>query len=183
MIGVIMDRISGKINSLIKDLGDSNGLTRYHTRLTLVDIGEPAVPELIEALSSPQSIVRWEACKTLEKIGDPRAAQALVTILKDPDPDLRWAAAEALAVIGRASLEPVLVALTRDFGSIWLRTASHHILHTLDRQGLLSEGEKRVLTSLRETAPEIVAPWAAQAVLEEKLRREALEKKKQVPIT
>jgi HEAT repeat protein len=53
------------INELIATLGDHNGLVRQRARYSLVAIGKPAVPALIETLTSPNSHLRWEAAKTL----------------------------------------------------------------------------------------------------------------------
>ena len=48
--------------------------------------------------------MRWEAAKALGKIGDPKAALALVGALEDPRSGIRWLAAEGLMAIGREAL-------------------------------------------------------------------------------
>lgn len=172
MTSSIENKKETEIYSLLRRLGDGDGLQRYHARLSLVDIGTPAVPALIEALSDPRSIIRWEASKALQEIRDPQAAEALCGVLTDDEQDLRWAAAEALVALDRTSITPLMRRLTHDFGSLGLRTAAHHVLHELDRTGKLTESEKRVLKLLEEAVPEYQTPWAAAAVLEENLYKE-----------
>ena len=77
MTSSLDDKRDAEINSSLNRLGDGDGLQRYHARLSLVDIGRPAVPALIKALEDPRSIMRWEASKALQDIRDPRAAGAL----------------------------------------------------------------------------------------------------------
>ena len=66
------------IQSLVADLGNSNGRMRIQARETLVRIGSQAVEPLMLALKDRNWHVRWEAAKALGGIGDPKAAPALV---------------------------------------------------------------------------------------------------------
>ncbi|MDQ4076364.1 MAG: HEAT repeat domain-containing protein, partial [Chloroflexota bacterium] len=74
----------------------------------LQEIGPPAVPTLIDALSDRDEQVRWHAAKALNTIGDERAVPALVQALEDPNYGVRWLAAEELARIGRPAIVPLL---------------------------------------------------------------------------
>ena len=69
------------VENLVKQLRDFR--TRSNAQSELVDIGEPAVPALIQALQSKIDGVRWAAATCIGKIGDVRAAPALVELLKD----------------------------------------------------------------------------------------------------
>jgi HEAT repeat protein/lysophospholipase L1-like esterase len=78
---------------------------------------EVAVPELVEALASPEPRHRFNAALALGRLG-PRAAPALprlVTALADPDPRVRAHAATALGRVGRPeAVTPLIRALEDD---------------------------------------------------------------------
>ena len=83
------------LRNLMTTLTSKDGLARKRAREELVEIGQPAVPYLLEALKDKRRDVRWEAAKALSEIGDPRAALALVSALEDNDPGIRWLAARS----------------------------------------------------------------------------------------
>jgi hypothetical protein len=55
-----------KIQELIKTLGSDNGMERQSAREELVAIGRDSVDFLMDLLSHPKHIYRWEAVKTME---------------------------------------------------------------------------------------------------------------------
>ena len=59
----------------------------YHQKL--VEMGEPAVPALIEALDHGVPRVRYWAVAALAKIGDDRAVEPVIKCLEDADPTVR----------------------------------------------------------------------------------------------
>lgn len=69
--------------------------------LAVGDLGDHALPELLDLLRSDQRDHRWWAVRTLAAVGTPPAIEALVSALEDPDPDVR-----ACAVVGLADLRP-----------------------------------------------------------------------------
>ena len=96
-----------KISSLIDDL--RSFFRRDSAIESLVEIGEPAVEPLIQALKDEDSFVREGAAEALGKIGDKRAVEPLINALKDEDRDVREAAAEALGEIGdKRAVEPLI---------------------------------------------------------------------------
>src|SRR5512143_161146 len=109
------------IPSLIRQLGDVDGFIRMHAREILICIGSPAIPELINTLSSDNSQIRWQVIKVLESIQDPAAAPALVRLLKDENAGVRWAASDALIGLRRAVIVPLMEALMHNIDSLWLR--------------------------------------------------------------
>jgi HEAT repeat protein len=133
--------------------------------MSLVDIGSPAVPPLIELLGARNKQVRWEAAKALAAIADPAAAGALVKALEDKDFDVRWVAAEGLINIGREGIVPLLRTLIERSDSPWLRQGAHHVLHDL-AVGDLEEMLKPVVDSLQDVESAIEAPIAAKAILD-----------------
>ena len=62
----------------------------------LLQIGEPAVEPLIQALKDSNSTIRSKAAYALGEIRDARAAEPLVQALEDEDEEVRKAAREAL---------------------------------------------------------------------------------------
>jgi HEAT repeat protein len=156
---------SHEVFDLIAVLGDDNGQARQHARERLVEIGEPAAPALVAALSSPEEQVRWEAAKALSEIAAPASAPGLVAALEDREFSVRWLAAEALVAIGHRSIVPVLEGLVQRGHSQWLRDGAHHVLKALSRR-TASEELARVLAAIEGPEPELVAPPAAQSALE-----------------
>lgn len=152
------------INELIAALGDCNGLARQRARHSLVAIGKPAVPALVEALTDPNGQRRWEAAKALGPIRDPSAAPALVRAMDDEDFGVRWLAAEGLIVLKRAGLVPLLQALAEHPDRVWIREGVHHVCRMLvdhDLHDLVAP----VLAALDGVEPVLEASRAAQATL------------------
>jgi HEAT repeat protein len=152
------------INELIATLGDHDGLARQRARHSLVSIGQPAVPALVEALTDPGGAARWEAAKALGAVRDPSAAPALVRALEDRDFGVRWLAAEGLIGLKRAGLAPLLQALVHHSDSTWIREGAHHVFRMLvdhDLHDLVAP----VLAALDGAEPVLEAPSAAQTVL------------------
>ena len=67
----------------------------------LFQIGKPAIPSLIEALSSESAQVRKEAILALLRIGPqaPEAVQPITRALEDKDPGVQQAAKQALTAL------------------------------------------------------------------------------------
>jgi len=154
------------IPTLIKQLEDPDGFIRMHARHVLICIGKSALPELINALSGPNSQLRWQIIKVLEGIQDTSAARALVECLKDENAGVRWAASDALISLHQAGIPPLLEALMRDIDSIWLRQGAHHILHVIKDAGRLHQAEEKVFEALEDVEPTAAVPWAAEKALE-----------------
>jgi HEAT repeat protein len=147
-------------------------------------MGKAAVPSLVEALKSRNTLTRWEAAKALGEIADPETAPALVEALQNEEFDVRWLAAEGLVKMNINGLKPLLEALERRGDSIWLREGAHHVFHDLAKGGLrkslvpvlagleaLESGEGVPWGGSHELAVEV--PLAARQALEmlEKLKR------------
>ena len=64
--------------------------------------GSPAaLPSLIDALTDKSPLVRAEACRSLEDLGQPASLAALEAHVDDLDEEVRHAAAEAVATLRR----------------------------------------------------------------------------------
>jgi HEAT repeat protein len=126
------------VDALLAELASDDVVMRRRARNTLVAIGEPALPEMLEELAHGEFPVRWEVAKTLGEMRHPRAVPGLIEALEDKEQDVRWLAAVALAAIGREAIEALLEALIERSDSGYLRQGVHHVL-TIYRDWKLEE--------------------------------------------
>ncbi len=155
---------SKNVQALILALASANGREREYARRLLVEIGEPAVEELVEAMVDPRDQVRWEAAEALSRIRDPRTALALVQALQDSNGGVRWIAVSALIASGRMALPPLLKALMQHSESFNLRAGAHRVLHSM-AYGYLQEILGPVLAALDGPAPIFEVPIRAHTAL------------------
>lgn len=154
----INDMPNYDIPSLIEQLGDLEGFMRVHSRKMLIDIGKPAVPELINTLSNDISQIRWQVIKVLESLREASAIPALIERLKDNNAGVRWAASEALIALHQEAIPVLLKALKGDIESLWLRQGAHRILRVMKEAGRLNQMEVKVLSALEDSNPSITVP-------------------------
>ncbi len=155
---------SKNVQALIQALCSTDGWERHRARALLVELGEPAVEQLTEALTDPRERLRWEAAEALSEMCNPRAAPALVQALEDRNSGVRWIAADALIGLGRRGLPPLLKALMQHSESRNLRDGAHHVLHALSRSDL-QELLAPVLAALDGVAPAFEVPHRAHTAL------------------
>lgn len=136
------------VELLLLQLQSNAPVERQHARETLGKLGKRVVPSLINLLSHRNEHVRWEACKTLARIKDPKAGHALAETLLDDDADVRWVAAEALIALEEHAIEPLLHVLEIHFDSVLLRGAAHHVLRELKRKEIIDENVEAVYDAL-----------------------------------
>ena len=154
-----------KIRKLIMTLSSDNDSIRKEARQTLVTIGSPAVPALIEALKQKDDHVRRETVKALCEIEDPELAPALIKTLEDEEFDIRWLAAEGIIGLGMNGLKPLLQALIDHGDSPLLLEGAHHVIHYMAKGGL-RKYLGPVLSSLEGIGTAVKAPNAAFHALE-----------------
>jgi uncharacterized protein (DUF302 family) len=157
--------IDPTIQGLIMNLSSSDEILRVHSRESLVKIGKPAVPQLVEALIRGSHWLRWEAAKGLGKIGDPTAAPALVEALKDEEFDVRWLAAEGLIKMKTGGVEPLLHALMTEVDLPRIQEGAHHVIRELIK-GELKEYLTPVLSAIEGVESTIQVPWVAKTAYE-----------------
>jgi HEAT repeat protein len=85
---------------------------RWATR-ALLEVGEPAVPALLEAATSDEPRVRRYAIRCLGLLRDPRARDVVLEALRDPDPAIWRQAVLALRPYLRAEDAPELKEVMR----------------------------------------------------------------------
>jgi len=159
-------RTKGEIEALIIQLQSKRGIDRQRARAALVKIGKPAVPSLVNLLSSSKEHLRWEASKALGSINDSAAAAPLVDALRDESMEVRWLAGEALIMLREKSLIVLLAALEKHFDSLFLCEGAHHILHAFEREKLLNKKTIAVLDAIRFWGPKITVGVTAREALE-----------------
>lgn len=119
------------IDKLINDLKSKDGIKRQNARVELVKIGDPAIDYLVELLDSKKHRTQWEALKAIGEIGSPNSIDVLIEFLDDDELDIRWLAAEGLINIGNPSIKPLVTSLLKNYRSVYLREATHHVLKDL----------------------------------------------------
>jgi len=154
-----------RIRSLVAELANQDGISPTKARESLVAIGKPAVPYLVEALGADDDWMRWEVAKTLSQIADPSSAAVMADSLEDRTFGVRWLAAMALINMGREGLPALLQALIERADSPWLRDGAHHVLHDLC-QGRLRKVLRPVLQSMEGPDPSVEVPVAARGALQ-----------------
>jgi HEAT repeat protein len=126
-----------ELRQLLETLGSDDGMKRKKAREALVEKGKVSIDFLLELLSHPKHIYRWEAVKTLEEIGDPDTIPVLILALEDDKSDVRWIAAEGLIKLGMKSVKPLLNILIEKSDSVFVLEGAHHIFFDLREKGIL----------------------------------------------
>ncbi len=98
---------TGRIATLLVDLGSDSAVARNRAHQELVSLREAAVEPLIGALRTSTEYGRGQAAKALGEIGDSSAAPALAEALADDKFDVRWLAARAIVALGPAGLSAI----------------------------------------------------------------------------
>ena len=154
------------IEFLLLLLQSNDGVERTKARQALVKIGKQASPYIMVLLTHPDKHIRWEACKALEHIRDPKTATVLVKMLMDEDMDVRWVAADALIELERDAIVPLLELIEEQFDSPMVREAAHHVLHSLKELHLLDRKTEEVLDALKVTGLPSKAAFTADRALD-----------------
>ena len=88
------------IEALARALGDHNYAVRYSSADALAQIGEPALPRLLEIGEAGATEARLMALRAIGAVGSRKALKPLVRTLQDPDWAVRAHAAAALGALG-----------------------------------------------------------------------------------
>lgn len=160
-----------ELKRLLKDLENDNGMKRQKARKALVAKGRTVIDFLMELLSHPKHIYRWEAVKTLEEIGDPISIPLLIQALEDDKGDVRWIAAKGLIKLGKHSIKPLLKRLEEKSDSVLILEGAHHVFFDLREKNELPKGfpADKLLSALKSPEwAEGVKPLAYQILSENK---------------
>ena len=101
---------------LISTLADPDENIRVVGSVALQNLGEPAVPYLIEALKAESAEIRLNAAYALGEIGTPldTILPALIHTLTDPEWNVRRLVVRALVTIGSPTVTSLIQALHSD---------------------------------------------------------------------
>jgi hypothetical protein len=92
-----------RVVTLVAALGDITHPLHQQAVHDLVEIGDPAVSALNEALNPRRPwLTAYRAAEALGQIGDGRATGPLIEALRHPNSNVRWSAVRALAALGDA---------------------------------------------------------------------------------
>jgi HEAT repeat protein len=134
----IFERWKGEEMSSLQDLAEQLRSPEFNTRaLALAELvrrGKAATPVLLEALNSPDDVLRVQAARGLGDIADPASAEALAGALDDRNEEVRAHAAQGLALVKD---ERAIAALVRTIND--LPNLEHHP-YTLSIYNLIELG-------------------------------------------
>lgn len=133
----IKESESSELHELVVKLGSDDGIEREKARKALVKIGRDSIDILMELLSHPKHIYRWEAVKSLEEIADPISIPLLIQALEDDKSDVRWIAAKGLIKLGSKSIEPLLKILEEKSDCVFILEGAHHVFFDLRENEVL----------------------------------------------
>ena len=104
--------------SLLHDLVSGDETRAENAVTALVDLGEDAIPALLDLTHSPDADSRWWAVRTLAQSPLSRT-EWLVPFLNDPAPEVRQCAALGLAVKpDESAIQPLIRALSDEDGMV-----------------------------------------------------------------
>ncbi|MEX2373059.1 MAG: GNAT family N-acetyltransferase [Dehalococcoidia bacterium] len=98
----------------------------------LHDLGDQALPALLELVESRDPAVRWCAYEVAEHLHRPAVVPILARGLRDEEAENRWAASNGLVAMGSRAFMPVLVALVTQPATLTFHAAARRVLVRLD---------------------------------------------------
>ena len=112
----IGEPVSRVVPALISTLADPDENIRFAGSIALENLGEPAVPYLIDALAVDNAEIRLNAAYALGEIGTPLdiILPALIRTLTDPEWNVRSLVVRALVTIGPPAVESLIQALNSE---------------------------------------------------------------------
>lgn len=126
---------SRAVEPLIVPLRDKSSYVHHAAIEALVKIGAPAIEPLSVVLKDEDASVRKRVAETMGQIGDDRAVESLIAVLKTDK--VSWvcdAVAEALIQIGdRRAVKPLIVLLQESAHS-WVRQVTAKLQEILERE-------------------------------------------------
>ncbi len=103
------------IEPLIESLSDTSKNVQRVSTGALINIGEAAVPALLDTLIVKEQLARKWAAEALGSIGDASVAQQLIARLNDPNIEVQRAAVSALGDLkSKRAIEPLIEVLQSD---------------------------------------------------------------------
>lgn len=137
----------------------------------MVQLGELAVPELIEILDTSDPDAQKSAAEVINIIKSHQAVDALLRHLDDPDPNVAFASIEALGSIGDLkAIQPLIKVFkeSEDLRGVAIEAIGKILSHSIPDELLkaLNEDDPLVVFSVVEALGKIKAPIALEKLLE-----------------
>jgi len=135
---------------------------------TLRRIGEPAVPALIELLKDPDAIVRLRAVVVLGDVEDSRAINPLIELFKDPDGDVRLSAVNSLGEIKDVKAIPALISIAMQ--DLLLKGAAFDSLNIINpalREINYDETNLKIINEYFTKEKEVISPTRVYNYIEQ----------------
>jgi HEAT repeat protein len=151
---------------LLLALAEGSGELHRAASRALRDLGDTVADTLVNALTHPDSHVRWHAARDLGLIGNPRGIETLVQGLHDEQPAVRWATAGVLAGLDAQAIPSILRSMIRQPMNEPYRQAVYHALHAMPFHHTRIYLQP-LLEALQGSAASVQAPAVAQRMLAE----------------
>jgi HEAT repeat protein len=165
-IDVSIEDFTDNVASVIPDLMETkNYQKKREARRNLVHMGKMILPLMNKLLTSKNLILRKEASKVIELIGDKESIPTLIRLLDDENGSIRWIAAEGLIHVGRDSIVPLLEALFKCTDTYYVKLGAHHVFTRLFSDEEKSEFRPLLLSLRRYNNVAITAPIEAYNAL------------------
>ena len=116
ILGKIKDPVS--VNHLVGILRDDDILVRMAAGNALVNIGKPAIPALITALTDRDKNTKKTAAETLGKLKDTQSIKPIIQLFMEVDSGIRFAAQRSLHDMGKPAIPLLIEALENDNNDI-----------------------------------------------------------------
>jgi len=156
------------VPALLNILPAADELLSSRIFMALVNLGNVAVPVLLDFAHSNSSWMRWHSIRALGAIRDPRALPVLVHALQDSDHGVAWMAAKGLASLGRECVEPVLRMLSTAHMTPWVvETASYVLQAQVHAHKELKPALDPLLQQMHQAAYRSGTGYAALKALEQ----------------
>lgn len=130
-IDIDLRQVPDHLRPYLIDLANEHGKERIHAREYMEKLGPPVLPYLEMLLQSENRVLRWEASKIMQLIGDISSLTVFLDLLEDEDHDIRWIASEGLVQIGEVSLKPLLKRMIDQGSSSYLNAGAVHLISSL----------------------------------------------------
>lgn len=129
----------------------------------LAEIGEPAVPALINTLKNKNQLVRCGAIEALGGTGNEKAVPHLMDLLKDENDEIRGTTVEALGKIEDARVIPALITILKDKNDEIRRRSASALANFAEKGVDISAAVPSLISALKDDNYSAVRSCATSA--------------------
>lgn len=165
---IVMTYKEDAIPYLIEALGSTDQSVVLFCIEMLAEIGFVSAVEPLRKIARdyPNTVIRAKAVEALGRLGDERAEELLIQLLKNPMPNLRLKAIEAIGKIGIPSAVPALTERLNE-GSLDEKVLAARSIASTGPEGIsfLRSMEDTENTLVRDVANQVLEEFGADAAL------------------